>query len=166
MAYHTRTRDNTVTKKIYDEYIDLESYDSDDDNILPSVLVDELEEEELPMFAEKEETNARYRRHLYNINISYSYTHFSDTNEVEDGWTRENTLKTLPVNHGSFGVCNLTAEEQQDELSLFFKYIPMEFFYTLVEQTNIYIAEKARDIIKKLHFWNLTLFRGLLSLQR
>ncbi len=166
MAYHTRTRDNSATKKIYDEYIDLESYDSDDDKILPSVLVDELEEEELPMFAEKEETNARYCRVLCNINTSYSYAHFSDINEVGDGWTGENTLKTLPVNHGSFGVCNLTTEEQQDELSLFFKYIPMEFFYTLVEQTNIYIAEKARNIIKKLHFSIPTVFRGLLSLQR
>ncbi len=63
-------------------------------------------------------------------------------NRSNKGWTGKNTFKKLPPNHGSFGPCNLTEQEQQDELLIFFKFIPMEFFCTLVKETNNYIAEQ------------------------
>jgi hypothetical protein len=46
MAYYTRTSDNTATKKQYDGYIEYESYDSDDEKILPSLLVNEFDRED------------------------------------------------------------------------------------------------------------------------
>jgi hypothetical protein len=46
MAYRTRTSDNTATKKQYDGYIEYESYDSDDEKILPSLLVSESDGED------------------------------------------------------------------------------------------------------------------------
>jgi hypothetical protein len=59
MAYHTRTSDNTATKKQYDDYIELETYDSDDERILAAILVDEEEEKAEEEEAEKQEANAR-----------------------------------------------------------------------------------------------------------
>jgi hypothetical protein len=86
------------------------------------------------------------------VNTRHLDTSFSNINHSNEGWTGENTFKKLPPNYGSFGACNLTEKEQQDELSLFFKFIPMEFFYTLVSETNKYIAEQVKNITVNFHF--------------
>jgi hypothetical protein len=83
----------------------------------------------------------------------------------EEGWTGENTHKKLPPNYGSSGPTNLTDEEMQDELSLFLKFIPMEFFCTLANQTNLYAASMVHTRGKNLTFSTLTLFRVLLWTQ-
>jgi hypothetical protein len=79
----------------------------------------------------------------------------------EEGWNGENTHKKLPPNYGSSGPTNLTDEKMEDELSLFLKFIPMEFFCTLANQTNLYAASVVQITGSNKTFFTLTPFRVL-----